>query len=144
MSCWIISDNTINKLVEFFVGCSYSNEEFKPQIDRILKDLGYNLNYDQNDLNPQADKLGSDLKTLNLKAWNNRYNKKTRKEEYKHKTIYEKNLFQIYKSLGCLVYQCSEGNNFKDPLYKAIQKIERIIGDHIIYNLEEFKNAKWE
>ncbi len=145
MSSWIIEDKTINKLVNFFVTCSYSKEEYKPEITRQINKFGYDLTYNTEDKNPDANNLGQRMKVLNKKAWNYRYNKSGDFGLFKFDdSINEKDIYQILKSLQCFLYQCSEGEIPQEDLYKTLQNIEEILINHIISNLEDYKKAKWE
>lgn len=145
MSSWIIEDKTINKLVNFFVTCAYSKEEYKPEITKEINKFGYNLEYNGNDKNPDANNLGQKMKVLNKKAWNYRYNEKGGFGLFKlDDKINEYNIYQILKSLQCFLYQCSEGETPKEDLYKMFERIERILINHIVMNLDDYKKAKWE
>ena len=145
MSSWIIEDKTINKLVNFFVTCAYSKEEYKPEVTREINKFGYNLEYDENEKNPDANNLGQRMKVLNKKAWNYCYNEKGDFGLFKHdENINEYNIYQILKSLDCFLYQCLEGDIPKDNLYKTLKNISKILTNHIINNLEDYKKAKWE
>jgi len=153
MSCWIIEDKTLNKLVRYFIKCSYS--EYTPycQIKTVLNKLGYDLNYDyETDENPHANRLLNDLNILNIKSVNNNYNLK---EDDKRKELFfnedtktEKNIYQILKSVECLHYQCLDINENEKEKYKNLLKglkdISKILTSHIINSLEEYKKAKWE
>ena len=70
MSCFIIKDESINKLVNFFSSCAYSNEGYKPEITRILNECGYNLEVDESKGIQDDLKLMLDMKTLNKSAYN--------------------------------------------------------------------------
>lgn len=144
MSSFIVDNNTINKLVEYFIKCSYSEEGVKPQVYDILEELGYSLNYKFDDTNPNADNLFNDMILLNLKAVNYRYDEKNHLVKNKFKEVEETNIYQILKSLQCFLYQCSEGEMMKDKLFIALQKIEEILISDIISHLDEYKKAKWE
>ena len=145
MSSFIIQDETINKLVNFFVTCAYSKEEYKPYITREINKFGYNLEYDENDKNPDANNLGQRMKVLNKKAYNNAYKIKGDFGLFRwNENLNEYNIYQILKSLQCFIYQCSEGEIFKDKLYITLSNIEKILINHIVMNLKDFKEAKWE
>ena len=145
MSSFIIKDESINKLVNFFISCAYSKEEFKPEITRQINKYGYDLTYKEEDKNPDANNLGQRMKVLNKKAWNHAYKKIGGFNLFKQDLdINEKDLIQILKSLQCFIYQCSEGDIVKDELYLMLRDIERILINYIISHLEEYKKAKWE
>lgn len=153
MSCFIVKTGTINRLISFFVKCSYSNDGFLSSVNHIIKDdLGYNLNYDVvSDENPQALVLGLSMVKLNNDVVNYRYDKKDKPELYTFEDIEikdfyndEKYLYQILKSLQCYLYQCSEGEYDKTNLYRALKKISYLIMNHIISSTEEYKKAEWD
>lgn len=152
MSCWIVKDESLNKLVKYFIKCSYSGYCPECQIKSVWEKLGYNLNWDyETDLNPNAERLLNDLSILNNKSFNNNYEI----EEEEHKTLIydygvkeEKNIYQLLKSIECLHYQSldiseTEDQKYKD-LLKALKKICVILSSYIINNLEEYKKAEWE
>lgn len=145
MSSFIIQDETINKLVNFFVTCAYSKEEYKPQITNEINKFGYDLTYDEEEKNGDANNLGQRMKVLNKKAYNHAYKiKGDFGLFYWDENLNEYNIYQILKSLNCFLYQCLEGDIPEDNLYKTLSNIEKILTNHIINNLEDYKKAKWE
>lgn len=145
MSSFIIQDETINKLVNYFVTCAYSKEEFKPEITREINKFGYDLTYDENEKNPDANNLGQRMKVLNKKAYNHAYNLKGDFGLFRwNEHLTEYNVYQILKSLDCFLYQCLEGDIPKDKLYITLKNISKILSNHIINHLEDYKKAKWE
>ena len=50
---------------------------------------------------------------------------------------------QVLKSLDCFLYQCSEGEIDKNPLYIAMDKIRNALKSEIINELEGYKLAVW-
>ena len=145
MSSFIIQDETINKLVNFFVTCSYSKEEFKPQITQEINKYGYDLNYNKEDKNPDANNLGQRMKVLNKKAYNHAYNLEGDFGLFKHdERLNEYDIYQILKSLDCFLYQCLEGEIPKDKLYITLNNISKILTNYIITHLDDYKKAKWE
>ena len=144
MSSFIIQDETINKLVNFFINCSYSKEEYKPEITRQINKLGFILEYDENEKIQDAYRFGRSMKRLNILAWNKAYNKKCKTVLFEHdENANEKNIYQILKSLQCFLYQCSEGDIPKDNLYITLNNIEKILINYIISHLEDYKRAEW-
>ena len=51
--------------------------------------------------------------------------------------------YQLLKTLKCFTYQCNEDATANDPLYKALEKLEYILMDHIINNTPEYIKAQW-
>lgn len=50
---------------------------------------------------------------------------------------------QAYKSLQCLIYQCSEGSAMETQLYRDLVKIENHLARNIVGHLPEYNAAKW-
>jgi sulfur relay (sulfurtransferase) DsrF/TusC family protein len=142
MSSFLIEDSSINKIVTFLIKCSYSNEIYYGEINKILVKYGFNLNYIENK-NLEAEKLARYMKSLNLSAINYRYNEENKDYNIKFEEIDEKNLFQILKSLECFLYQCSEGEIPQENLFKMLEQITYILKDLIINSLKDYKTAKW-
>jgi hypothetical protein len=51
--------------------------------------------------------------------------------------------YQVYKSLCCLIYQCSEGKVPEEPLFKTLVDIKRIMAGCLISRLPEYNKAFW-
>jgi len=144
MSSFIVKDKSINKIVTFFIKCSYDNEMSNSLIGDILTEEGYNLNYKENDLNPDAQRLSEYMKGLNLNAVNYRYNEDLQDFKIKFEEITENNEFQILKSLQCFLYQCSEGEIPETKLFKMLKEIEEVLKNKVLDGIEDYKKAKWE
>ena len=88
--------------------------------------------------------FAKDLYKLNCYALNKRYGDKIDdcdKFNYKSHNI---DIMQMLKSVQCFIYQTSEGDTIKKPLYKLMVKIEGGLSDAIITKLPEYKKAKWD
>lgn len=145
MSSFIIQDETINKLVNFFVTCAYSKEEYKPLITNEFNKYGFNLEYDNEEENGDMHNLSQRMNVLNKKAYNICYKEEGGFKFFKHdETKTEYNIYQILKSLDCFLYQCLEGDIPKDDLYKTLDNVRKILTNYIITHLPDYKKAKWE
>ena len=51
---------------------------------------------------------------------------------------------QAYKSLRCLLYQCSEGDVPNHPIFKLLEKTGDIMARQIVSDLPEYAKAKWD
>ena len=92
----------------------------------------------------QCDVLGQALLDLNVRAVNERYpNEEPEVASVYHYTPRNKPVMQMFKSLQCLQYQCSEGNVPEDALYKRMDKAFNHLMFEIISNLPEYREAKW-
>lgn len=63
--------------------------------------------------------------------------------EFEYKEANHISKIQCLKSVQCWLYQCAEGDADTKPLYLLMQKIERILLNAIILDLEEYKKADW-
>ena len=92
---------------------------------------------------------------LNIDGVNDRYGdgeaKKFRTLNYAYvpaqpTTIYHLSTkIQVLKSLQCWLYQCTEGEVVKNPLYKFFQDIAQPhLMSSIICDLSEYRTAEWE
>lgn len=100
-------------------------------------------------------KLANTLWDLNIEAVHQRYPEdKTdsmpgqyENQKLVHHTPYQytpTTTIQAYKSLQCLVYQCSEGNVPNNPLYKMLEELENAMARQIVYDLPAYDEAKWD
>lgn len=143
MSAFIVEDKTINAIVSFLYNESWGNETLTyGSIKRTLAKKGYDLTQHNRDKD-----LAQDLFKLNCNAVNQRYGEGQAKEfrslVFNFKTISLVNPLQVYKSLGCLIYQCSEGNIPETNLYKMLEEIQDTLARSIINRLPEYDKAYW-
>jgi hypothetical protein len=90
--------------------------------------------------------LAQALFQLNRKAVIQRYGKDDdySKKGYKFKFNYENSSdIQVLKSIGCFLYQCSEGDVPKNKLFKLFEKIENGLTKHIVSEMKEYDTAEW-
>jgi hypothetical protein len=146
MSAIVVQDKTINIIVSFLYSETYSsNGTTYGEIGRILKKAGYDLAKDWTDT-----ELAENLFDLNCEAVNQRYKDKPARtqfhpEAFKHQMfLWDNNPLTAYKSLQCLIYQCSEGNIPDTSLYKMLVSIKHCLADCIVSNLPEYKTLEWE
>jgi quinol monooxygenase YgiN len=50
---------------------------------------------------------------------------------------------QLYKAVGCLRYQCSEGEAIKHPLYAVLTELYNNIAHYIVTRTTEYEKAQW-
>ena len=133
MSSFMVEDKTINRILTFLF---WKGKTI--YFDSELEKLGITEEEHFN-------KLGGLMKALNRYAFNYRYNENNNlKQELSFKWIEEEtDIFQVLKSVSCLVYQCSEGNTEKKNLFKFLVKLENALKDKIIDDLPEYKKAEW-
>jgi hypothetical protein len=71
------------------------------------------------------DVIGGELIRLNMEALRQRYNEKPLAFTYKHREHDDKDpALARYKAVGCLTYQCAEGNVPDMPLYQQLIAVE--------------------
>lgn len=138
MSAFIVSDKTINNIV------SYLSTSQRSWIKNQFEEIGYK--FDRND---DLDKLASDLFHMNCDAVDCRYGKGTSANDTAEYPAFRfryvlSNLMQVYKSLECLIYQCSEGDIDEKPLYKVIVKMKHSLSSEIISNLPQYQSSQWD
>lgn len=134
MSSFIVQDETINNIISFL----YSGSRLI-YMDNQLKRKGIETKKD-------FEKLGKAFKLMNLQAVNQRYNESNDlvqvvKYNFKFKEI---NIFQALKSMHCLSYQACEGNVPNQEIYKFLDQIIRATESHIIDEIKEYKDSKWD
>ena len=109
-------------------------------IDRILtcgKDLGLSI------LGFTLDEIGQNLLDLNQKAFRARYPHIVEESlPYKFRTRPDTPP-GIYKAIECLLYQCSEGEAPKDPVYGLLEGAKEIVAAEIIHKLPAYDSAAW-
>jgi len=133
MSAFIVEDKTINHVVNYLINNKNDN------ISRI----GYSL-----DKEGGAEILASDMFRLNCEAVNIRYGEdessKFRKLDFKFNSKEIADDYQVFKSLNCWSYQCSEGHiPDTSELFKVMEEIKRDISYKIVVRLEKYKNSNW-
>ena len=135
MCAYIVEDKTINRIVSYLS----SNHEA----------LSYMKHVENIDLTFEEDeaKFGQELFDLNVRAINERYGNGTaenfRDLDYHYAIQISCNIINAYKSLECLIYQCSEGSVPGTELYQKLERIKGYLASQIISNLPEYKRAIW-
>lgn len=93
----------------------------------------------------QAAIFARQLYEMNLDAISQRY-KRGKEDDYGYTFTYcmpINNMTVLYKSIGCLMYQCSEGNVPETDLYKKMREIENALAHDIVSNSKEYEKAQW-
>lgn len=143
MSAFVVEDKTINFIVNFLEKESWQNDGLTyGQLGRMLKEEGYDLTQPD-----ESKRLAEDLFIINCIAVNQCYGMgeaaKFRPMDFKFNASKYADNYQVYKSLGCLIYQCSEGEVLADPLYKLLIKIKRLMADCLIGKTPQYQRAVW-
>lgn len=90
------------------------------------------------------DKLARDLHAMNLRAVNARYSESNPPELVKYTEPSCATSIQVYKTMRCFLYQCSEGDCPELPLYKSLEAVTYRMAAEIVAELPEYEAAKWE
>lgn len=139
MSAFVVEDKTINCIVNHLV---FHRDDYGYEWRELAK-LGIDLGTDNGDLD-----LSRRIAELNDRGVDARYKPGTatsdRPEPFKPHLFEKASIYQVYKSLQCWLYQCSEGDVPEDALYKLFEtEIKPAIAEAIISSLPEYKAAKW-
>ncbi len=149
MSSFIVKPETINRIVSYLAyaqgngGIQYSGIQY------VLRERGIHVEAYQD---KQA--LVQALLALNMQAVHERYGDKSlatmpgkigmKTSDYSFQ--YEDGgPIRVYKSLGCLIYQCSEGTVPESPLYKFLGEIKSTLAESIVHSLPEYETIEgWD
>lgn len=131
MSAYIVDDETINRIVSFLA----TDRDAKYQIDRLAIDLS----------TQKAQSIfGRKLFRMNCAAVQHRYHQdKPDRDNYWFQYELCPNRMQVYKSIQCFLYQCSEGNVPDSELFKKMEDIKAWLAENIISALPEYDKAAW-
>ena len=142
MSSFIVEDETINRIVSYLSYAQY--QEFWQR--QIKKKYNFDLKAFEG-----RQSLGRFMFNMNVKATGQRYSESEFGIGDMRSMIFEYNdsvwagdTLQVYKSIKCWLYQCSEGSVFDSEDYKFFERIQGSIADDIIDKMPEYENAVWE
>tara|TARA_R110002110_G_C12885700_1_gene663283 strand:- start:79 stop:492 length:414 start_codon:yes stop_codon:yes gene_type:complete len=135
MSTFIVSEKTLYKVMRAIEVASKNmfNVKLKDELQKNPKKVFYMLN------------------NLNQSAYNYRYNEGFKEpsyiynanDYYKSRASNCFNKIDLFKSLQCFIYQCSEGTVVKKKLFKTIDIISNCLASYIISELPEYEKAAW-
>lgn len=142
MSAYIVNDKTINRIVSMLNTASFSSG------GRTYPDTRYFDGVLQVTNSKECAELGKKLREMNERAIIARYDEKaiadfTGGKEYKYEFVYPPRAIQAYKSLRCFLYQCSEGDVPKEPLFKELDRYAAAVAEQFVCNLPEYDQADW-
>jgi len=142
MSAFIVSDNTLQNIVRFLdLDVRFSNSsKCYGSLKHLLLKQGFNL-----ELKEHKDRLIKEMALLNRLGVNERYNENEMENNVHYIDGYPPSTIQAYKSLGCFLYQCAEGDiPQKNDLYKMFDQIYSEIAHSLARTLPEYEKAKWD
>lgn len=138
MSAFVVEDKTINRIVTFLA--------MDRDVDWMRRDIVRKLGFSIAD-QAGKEKLGKLMFELNVNAVNQRYGPDEaasfRLLDYKFRTELYGNSIQVFKSLECWLYQCSEGNVPESELYQFMEHIAGQIAKGIVMNLPAYDKLAW-
>ena len=152
MSCNILSDAEVSRIVSFFYICVVGQPIYTTHILRPLRDLGYTEADEQ--------RLFTDLVTLNNAAYSDRYAHRTDLEAFDitdHTYTFHFGSFsdlsikgadlsvtmQTYKTMAKVLYNCCEDATISDPLYIALNETHNRFAHYIVSRSTEYEAAAW-
>ena len=149
MSAFVVDHKTIDRIVTFVVNDKL-NRNGTPLHGRIAKLFEEVYQWDLA-LDYHQDALAVELLAMNQDAVMQRYPDCDATNlpgpidppPYNGYSLVPGTLVQVYKSMGCLIYQCSEGDVPEHKLYKALDKAHDILAHTIVSKLEAYEMAKW-
>ena len=140
MSAYIVEDSTINRIIAFL---ARKTEQKETWLTQPLLDLGYKL-----DTLLGCKRLGEELFTLNCDAIEQRYGegeaqKMSNDEMYHFLRVSSSGNIQTLKAMRCWLYQCSEGDVGKNPLYQAIDQVSLKLAYEALTRTKEYEACSW-
>jgi hypothetical protein len=139
MSAFLVEDKTINRVVTWLSGEITKNAYLKRKVEEALHIDTVSQGWEAI--------LGHALFELNIVAVNERYGAEA---AGKFRTLYYRyaplpsSEIQVLKSLQCFLYQCTEGEGVKSPLYRFFDTVVKCeLMEHIIYKLPAWESAAW-
>jgi hypothetical protein len=139
MSAFMVEDGTINRVVTWLSWEVTRSLWLKRKVEETLHLDTSKSNWEEI--------LGLAMFQLNIDGVNDRYGEgeaqKFRNLNYCYApaTVSE---IQVLKSLQCWLYQCTEGEVVKKPLYQFFDTmVEKRLMSNIISSLAEYRRARW-
>jgi hypothetical protein len=139
MSAYMVADETINRVVDWLYWEVTKSQWLKDKLEKAsgIDTTSYGW----------SEALGKAMFVLNIAGVNDRYGEeaagKFRTRSYHYQPAHG-SVVQVLKSLQCWLYQCTEGEVVKHPLYKFFQDtVEPHLMSSIITDLPEYNAAEW-
>ncbi len=145
MSAFIVDNSIINRIVS---GLDYATLNNDP-VNGIPRPYGKRL------IEADPHELGQALRDLNEYAVKQRYpdwitqglpgtiDENGELVPYEYTWQPYPSIIQFYKDIGCLVYQCTEGDAVSDPLYLELQDYYNELAHTIARRLPDYDRAEW-
>ena len=153
MSAYVVDDETINRIVTYFISISTGNGH--EWTLRPLEEIGFKIKRNEE----EQKRLAEEMFELNCQSVNERYGKDQAQEfrplDFQYnpglkemafgisQLVYEVTFFQALKSLACFLYQSCEGTCDNLPLYLALRDVQNRLCINYVNNRPEYESAKW-
>ena len=138
MSCFIVEESTINRIVSFIeqsnMGGDYERKEICSPVTALW------VHHEDKDT---YENLAMLMDEMNKSAYSQRYGEEQGTEEFCYKFQPFSGIVQVYKSLQCYIYQCSEGDQPDRPLYKAFRAMQDNLARYIVQSSAVYEAAEW-
>ncbi len=139
MSAFMVEDTTINSVVTWLKR-EVATSHFT--LDRLARKYGVDLTSDR-----WEETLAQAMFQLNCDGVNARYGngeaEKFRPLNFTYRPEGDTSLVQVFKSLQCWLYQCSEGDVPDTKLYQFFEEVAHHLALKIVMNLPEYDKATW-
>jgi len=139
MSAFMVKDETINRVVEWLYWEITRSQWLRDQLEKAsgIDTTTY----------AWAEALGQAMFQLNIAGVNDRYGDGEAGKfgilDYHYQPAHGSEI-QVLKSLQCWLYQCTEGEVMKHPLYVFFDTVvERHLMSKIICDLPAYQAAEW-
>jgi hypothetical protein len=148
MSAFVCDDKTINRIVAGLEFCK-NHGDYGKALPKLNKELA--------EVFDTPREFGRTLYAMNVNAVEQRYpdcvgnanNLPGQCDEEGNHTPFTYcptmpgTAIQLYKSLECFLYQCSEGDVDELPLYKALEKFTDKLAHHMTRGSQAYDKAEW-
>jgi hypothetical protein len=139
MSAYLVENRTIDTILSSLTQAQYNQYGY---IDTYS--LPASLNTGERD---KLTRLGKKMLLMNCQSLRARYGDKIDRlviSNYQFKQQLPPNLYQLYKSVQCLTYQCCEGNIPEtSQLYRDLETFCDIIARKIVSLSPKYDSAEW-
>jgi hypothetical protein len=142
MSCFIVSNHTINRIVELNHRASFRTSGPLLHVSPFMHAESYE----------DCQRVGQALHTLNREAYAIRYPEEPlTADTYEFTHTYdgpiteERQLLPYIRAIDCYLYQCGEGKiPERSTLYQIVKRFRDSLRDAVIVSLPEYKAADWD
>lgn len=146
MSSHVVSDDTINRILDHFSACYFGSHGIRPSAPNIHFDWTA-VRFDDPE---HTQRLGEAMKAMNVRSTDRRYpgGKYPRSATFQLKPIGRASNVQAYKSLQYFIYQCNEEvgamNTDDRKLYNTLREHLVEMGEWLITHSAEYLAAAWD